>query len=281
MIYSTTVIISTYNQPQSLRKCLLGFLAQTVRNFQLVVADDGSGPETAMLLQKREFAGLGIQHIWQPDLGWRRPRVLNLALAQIEADYCIFIDGDCIPRADFVEAHLSHRRANCYISGSKVNLDPHVHAQITDYDIRTNRVFDIEFLAALDPKLWKSRYRLQRSRWNGLFNLLTYRYRMLNGSNASAWREDILKVNGFDETFGYGSDDREFGMRLSNAGVKSRWLKFSLVQLHQGHRGNPNHEQIRRNRRRFRKLFFTRQSWVPDGIDTILERERERRVKAA
>jgi len=268
----TTVIIATYNQPQSLRKCLLGFLAQTERAFETVVADDGSGPETAALLLSSEFAPLRVRHVWQKDLGWRKPRVLNLALANIETDYCIFIDGDCIPRADFVEAHLFHRRPNCCLSSSKVNIALHVHAQLIDDDIRTRRAFDVHFLTSLDPMVWKYRYRLRRSRWNGVLNILTHRYAMMNGSNASAWRKDILKVNGFDETFGYGSDDREFGMRMSNAGVRARWLKFSLIQLYLGHRTTGNQEQARRNRQRFRKLFFTRKTWVPDGIEQTLDR---------
>jgi glycosyltransferase involved in cell wall biosynthesis len=275
------VIISTYNQPQSLRKCLVGLLAQTERNFRTIVADDGSGPETAQLLRHPEFVPLRIQHIWQSDRGWRKQRILNLVLNQIDAEYCIFIDGDCIPRADFVDSHLQHSRPNCYLSGGKINIPADVHCGFTDDKIRINRVFDIDFLVARDPSLAYYCYRLQPSRWNHALNWLTYRYATLNGSNASAWRSDILKVNGFDESFGYGSDDREFGARLTNAGVKSRWLKFSLIQIHLDHPSLQNVAQIRGNRRRLYKLFFSRQSWIPNGIDNVLERHRTELMQQA
>lgn len=269
---STAVLVSTYDSPHSLRATLLGLLAQSDRNFQTIVCDDGSGAETSALLQSAKFADLRIRHVWQPDCGWRKQRVLNLAIAECSADYCIFLDGDCIPRADFVQSHLSHRRPRRFISGSRVNIPRNVHALFTEDDILSNRVFDVGFLSEHHPLTLRKRRRLQAGRYAGALDLLTYRRGVFMGCNASAWRSDILRVNGFDETFAYGSDDRELGVRLMNSGCSSRWLKFSLVQLHLNHPRRPDREQIARNRRRFRKHFFTRKTWAEVGIDTALER---------
>jgi hypothetical protein len=105
-------------------------------------------------------------------------------------------------------------------------------------------------------------------------NLATYRYCVFHGSNASAWLTDILSVNGFDETFSYGSDDREFGVRLRNLGIRSRWLKYSLCQLHLAHPARRDAGQLRANRRRFRRLFFSGVTRVEPGIDTAEQRAR-------
>ncbi len=268
------LIISTYNQPESLRKVLLGALAQSYRDFETIIADDGSGPETATVLRRREFAPLKIRHIWQADIGFRKTRVMNLAVVSTDADYCVFLDGDSVPRADYVESHLRYSRPRCYLSGSRVNIPPHIHSQLTDEDILSNRMFDLRFLTAREPRMIRYRYRLGNTRWHRLFNFCTYRPRVWFGANSSGWRRDILKVNGWNETFGYGSEDRELGMRLSNAGVYSNYLKFSLVQGHLDHPVNPNAEQLRANRRRFQRLYFVRETWSPLGIDTVLERER-------
>ncbi|MCG8583792.1 MAG: glycosyltransferase [Pirellulales bacterium] len=280
---STAVVVSTYNSPEPLRKTLLGLLAQTERDFRTFVSDDGSTPETEYVLRLPEFAGLDIEHVWQPDDGWRRPRALNYTFARCDADYIIHIDGDTIPRADFVESHLRARRPRTYVSGARVGIPGHVHREFTDDDILSNRVFDVEFLAACDPKLAGERGRLHAGRWAMPLNYLTWRHRTLTGCNFSVWREAVLAINGFDESFDYSCDDREFGMRLSNNGCRSRWLKYSLVQLHLNHPRNINLAQCKRNRRRFRKLFFTGKTRVEPGIDTVIERVEDeiRRKQAA
>jgi GT2 family glycosyltransferase len=269
----TAVIVSTYNQPRSLRCCLLGLLAQSEQRFHTVVADDGSGPETEAVIRDPLFAPLEIEHHWQLDRGWRKPRILNLALAKVPYDYCIFLDGDCIVRADFVARHLSLRRPRHWVSGTRMHVPAALHTKFADDDILTNRIFEKGYLVGRDPALARYRYRLHPGRLEPLLNFVSYRWRCFHGSNAAAWRENILEVNGFDETFGYGSEDRDLGMRMANAGVRSRFAKFSLCQLHLEHWTNPDRKQVRRNRWRFRKRFFTRTRWVDLGIDTVLERD--------
>lgn len=268
-----SVIVSAYNNVAGLRKCLLGLLAQSCRPDQLIVSDDGSTREVADLLRAPELAALPLEHVWQADDGWRRPRVLNLSLARCTGDYVVFIDGDCVPRADFVASHLRHARPRTFVSGGVIDVPRAVHPHFTDADVLGNDIFSPAFLAERWPAATRQRWRLQPGRWEAALNLLSYRYCALRGSNFSAWRSDILAVNGFDEEFAYGSDDREFGARLHNAGVSGRWLKFSLVALHLGHsRGGIDPVRARRQRRQFRQLFLTGRSWVATGIDTAVAR---------
>ena len=45
-----SVIVSTYNAEEWLEKVLWGFEIQTYQNFELIIADDGSGPKTKSLI---------------------------------------------------------------------------------------------------------------------------------------------------------------------------------------------------------------------------------------
>ncbi len=269
-----TVVVSTYNSPQSLRLCLLGFLVQTYKNFDILIADDGSDDSTLEVLADPMFAPLSIGHVWQEDLGFRRSRVLNRAIASSSSDYVIFCDGDCIPRDDFVASHVQHARRGYFISGTRVNISEAVHRRFVDEDVLENRVFDIDFLTGLSKSLTRRRYRFVRDRRFAAFlNFLTYRYCVFHGSNAAAWREDLIRVNGFDHDFaGYGSEDRDLGVRLRNAGVRSKFLKFSLVQIHLGHgRGYCDPSVGMLNRRRFKARFFNGDTHVANGLDSALQ----------
>ncbi|HYR08049.1 MAG TPA: glycosyltransferase, partial [Longimicrobium sp.] len=98
-----SVIVSTYNKPRDLERVLHGYAAQTDRRFELLVADDGSGPETAAVIDRvRREAGLPIVHVWHEDRGFRKSEIMNRAIAASTGDYLLFTDGDSIPRADLV-----------------------------------------------------------------------------------------------------------------------------------------------------------------------------------
>ena len=92
----TSMIISTYNEPEGLRKTLLGLLSQTTQAFDVVVADDGSGPQTADVIAESRFAELSVRHVWHADTGFRLSAIRNRAIASSDAEYLIFCDGDSI-----------------------------------------------------------------------------------------------------------------------------------------------------------------------------------------
>ena len=107
----TSVILSTYNQPRALELSLWGFAAQAVRDFEVVIADDGSRPDTAALVEAmRARTGLHLVHVWHEDRGFRKTEILNRAILAAQGEYLIFSDGDCIPRRDLVAVHLAHAR---------------------------------------------------------------------------------------------------------------------------------------------------------------------------
>ena len=231
------VIIATYDWPRALELALWGFAGQRERGFDVVVADDGSGPETRAVIDRlRKASGLAIRHVWHPDRGFRKSEILNRAIVAAEHDYLIFTDGDLIPRDDFVAAHLRLARPGRYLAGMTVRLPAGVSAAITPEDVRHGRATDLRWLRARGFRPGRHALRFSRS-WgfNGVMDRLTPTPPRWRGGNASAWRTDLLAVNGFDMEMGYGGQDAEIGDRLDNLGIRPVRLRFRAPTVHLWH----------------------------------------------
>lgn len=250
-----SVVLSTYNSPLWLEKVLWGYSVQQHRDFEIVVADDGSTQETAELLRRMaQQTSLDIQHVWQRDDGFRKCRILNKAVLAAKHDYLVFTDGDCIPRADFLAEHVRNAEPGHFLSGSYCKLPMRTSEAISKDDILRGCCFDIDWLRA---------HGLPRNRKNlklaappmraGLFNRLTTARCNFKGSNGSAWREEVLRVNGFDERMAWGGEDREFGVRLRNAGVRPRHVRYNAICIHLDHSRTYRDEAVVASNKRFRR----------------------------
>ena len=115
-----SVIVATYNRPDALAAVLRGLEAQTDRNFEIVVADDGSGEETGRAIAAfARTTKLPVKHAWHADNGFRLAEIRNRAIRISAGGYCVFLDGDCIPRPGFVAAHrklmVRHRQPDAAV----------------------------------------------------------------------------------------------------------------------------------------------------------------------
>lgn len=246
--FTVGVVISTYNNPAWLEKTLIGYLCQSRPADEIIIADDGSGPETRELIE-RYSSMLPIRHVWHPDRGFRKTEILNKAIAESRADYLIFTDQDCVPRADFVAVHASAARPGQFISGGYFKLSMPVSRAITEADIRAGRPFSRRWLRMQGMKLGFKSTKLLRSRlYAAVLNAVTPAAASWNGCNSSAWRTDIIDTNGFNEDMQYGGEDREFGERLVNKGIRPLQMRYSAIVVHLDH-GRPykNAEVIERN----------------------------------
>ena len=264
-----SVIVSTYQAPERLEKVLWGYLAQSRPDFELVVADDGSTEETARLLSRYGDEGLPIRHVWQRDDGFRKCRILNKAIVAASGEYLVFSDGDLIPRGDFLAAHATHARRGRFLSGGCVRLPPEVSRAVTRDDIETGRAFSVRWIRARGGRASRGWTKLAVPDFAAAAaDLLTTTRPTWNGGNASGWRDDIVAANGFDERMGYGGQDREFGRRLENAGVRGYGIRYRAHCVHLDHdRGYADLRTIRRNkaiRRHTRSRLVTR---TPFGIE--------------
>lgn len=264
------VIMSTYNSPVSLRKSMLGYVAQEDRDFELLIADDGSDGCTAEILKQSCFSSLNLKHVWHSDEGYRLSAIRNLAITNTDADYLIFTDGDVIPRKDFIASHRRHARPSAFTSGCRIDIPESWHRKFTDNQILENEIFSPEYMekAGISIPLFR-RWSLKSGGYGvGIMNLLQWRHCVFYGSNTGVWRDDLIRVNGFDEAWtGYGSEDRDIGFRLRNLGVKFRHLKHSFVQFHLAHpRPYQCVEEVRHNRSVMRSRQRSSIGWIPTGI---------------
>lgn len=233
----TSVVLSTYNAPDWLEKTLWGFFQQTRRDFEILVADDGSRPDTlARLRDIARRSPVPLAHVWQPDEGFQKCRILNKAIAVARGERLLLTDGDCIPRADFVDVHARLGQPTNYLSGGYFKLPLPVAEAIAEADLQTQRPFQARWLLdqgmPWSPRLWKLAVRPPFDEW---LNRLTSARRTWNGHNASCLRRYALQVNGFEEQMQYGGEDVEFGFRLAHIGLEGRRMRFSTVTLHLHH----------------------------------------------
>lgn len=269
-----SVVISTYNSPRWLEKVLWGYFCQTTRDFEIIIADDGSDATTAELVQRLSAESpVPMQHVWQRDDGFRKCRILNKAALHAHADYLLFSDGDCVPRADFVATHLAKREPGHYLSGSYYKLPMNTSQAITRHDIEQGHCFDKRWLYAHGLPRWRKTLKISAGpRLAPLMNYLTPARCNLKGSNASVWLADLLRVNGFDERMPWGGEDREFGVRLINAGVQPKHVRYDAICIHLDHaRGYVDPERVATNKQLRIMNDKNKVSWTDFGVVQLLE----------
>ncbi len=246
-----SVIFTTYNHPKWLEKTLWGFSAQTYRDFEIIVADDGSNEETRGVVESlKEQIDIPIRHIWQSDEGFQKCRILNKAIQASQGEYLIFTDGDCIPHPDFVKNHVELSRDNTFLSGGYFKLPLDVSRNISRQDIlngnSTNPRWLLQHGVPFTTKISKL---YSHPFWGKVLDWLTITRATWNGHSASTWKKHVLEVNGFDERMQYGGQDREFGERLVNLGLKTRQVRYRCSCVHLDHgRGYASKESSMRNR---------------------------------
>lgn len=230
-----SVIVTTYNNPSALALVLTGLARQSVRDFELLVADDGSGPETKALIEEfARTAPFALRHVWQPDRGFRKCTILNQAVLAAAGDYLIFFDGDCIAPAHAVAAHAQAAWRNGYVTGGKVPLSQRLTDRLTVEAVRRG---DLERIGLWWLEAGKRR-RLLVSFLPGvrtLFDRQVKRPPAWRGENSSTFTEHVHRVGGFDERFTYGLEDADFGHRLQAARIMPRSLRYTAPVFHLEH----------------------------------------------
>lgn len=264
-----SVVLSTCNQPEWLEKVLWGYEAQLDKNFELIIADDGSRKETYVMLQRVvPQLSFPVKHVWHEDKGFRKCDILNKGILASHTEYLLFSDGDCIPRNDFVSTHLWYRRPGRFLSGGYHKLSMDLSESITKEDILSGRCFDLYWLKQRGMRSSFKNNKLTATgmkRW--LLNTFTPTKASWNGHGSSGWLADIIAVNGFDERMQYGGQDREFGERLENRGIHGMQIRYSTVCLHLDHaRGYKTKESIQKNINLRKYTRGQKVKWSPCGI---------------
>jgi glycosyltransferase involved in cell wall biosynthesis len=227
-----SLIISTYNWPAALNICLQSILFQTRLPDEVLIADDGSGPETRELVESfKSHFPVPIVHVWHPDAGFQLAGIRNKAILVAKHEYIIQIDGDLILHPQFINDHLKLARRGSFISGSRVLLPADFTAQI----LQTGKI------PAWLKLYSKGENRLNALRIPTLMRLLASEYKKnqpfyVKGCNMSFWRDDLVAINGYNEAItGWGREDNELAVRLINSGKKRLFIKFGGICYHLFH----------------------------------------------
>ena len=260
---SCSLVTPTYNWPEALELLLLSILNQTILPNEVIIADDGSQENTKDLIEdfQTKFP-IPLIHIWHEDLQNRKPRIMNKAIAASKYDYIIEIDGDIIMNKHFIQDHLTFAKKNQYLFGSRVNIQERLLAKLFSKKIINFTVFSEGI---------KKRGRTIRIPFLMRFaKSVDKRSRKLRGCNMSFWKEDFIKINGFNEDLvGWGIDDSEMIQRIHNIGIKGKRLKFSGIAYHIYHKEqSKNHLEINNEIERQtteKKLIF-----IEKGINQYL-----------
>lgn len=225
---SLTLIIATYNWPEALELCLKSILQQTIMPDEVIIADDGSREATKIVIThyQQQFK-VPLVHVWQEDTGFQLSKIRNKAIARAEMEYIVQIDGDLMLERHFIEDHMTFSRAGAFVSGTRVQMSSQLSAELISKNIIDVSIFSkgiTNFSNTLRiPMLRKFLAERYKS------NDITY----VRGCNMAFWKADLIKVNGYNEAIvGWGREDSELAVRLSNSGIKKRILKFGAVTFH-------------------------------------------------
>ena len=225
----STLIVTTYNWPAALQLTLKSIARQSVAPGEVIVADDGSGPDTGQVIErwKTEIAA-PVLHMWQPHEGFRLARSRNRAIAAATGEYLMIVDGDMVLHRHFVADHLRAARPGSFIQGVRLLTEAETAARM----LREGSL-DLNFFS---PGIRRRRHAIRSLLLSRMLFWRRVGQHAIRGCNQAYWKRDLLQVNGFNEAFvGWGREDNEIAARLYNVGVHRRNLKFQALAIHLHH----------------------------------------------
>ena len=234
-----SLIIAVYERDDFLERVFLSIANQTLKDVEVIVADDGSGPQIADLIGEYAMSFRHpVKHVWHEDDGFQKTIIVNKAVTHATAPYLVFTDGDCILHHRFLERHVERCKPMQVLSGRRVMFDETLTGKVSLEDVRSRRVEKIAYW-------WRHAGKIDR--WNGFYvpwlhgirNLSRKNYQIL-GSNFSVHKSDFMAVNGYDERIiGRGLEDNNLWARFVNSGIAVRTITREALQYHLYHRSDP------------------------------------------
>jgi glycosyltransferase involved in cell wall biosynthesis len=267
-----SVIVATYNREDALAQVLRSLAYQSERDFEVLVADDGSQTATArVVIEWAARMPVPLRHVWHPDRGFRLAEIRNRAIRASAGTYCVFLDGDCIARPDFVAAHRRLAEPGCFVTGNRILLSP----ELTERILRDG----------VEPERWGfANWITERAQRNvnrfaplldlPLGNLRKFharRWRGARGSNMAFWRSDLDKVDGFDAAFsGWGREDSDIFIRLIRSGVLRKDGRFATGVLHLWH-PEADRARLADNERLLADVLDSQRVRAKEGLSRVIE----------
>lgn len=221
-----SLIVSTADNPLALNLVLEAVSLQSCAPAELLIADDGSDEQTAAVIHRwTSRLPIPTRHFWQPHDGFRKTIILNRTVRAAKGDYLIFLDGDCLPHRHFIADHLRLAEPGAFVQGRRAGIRGRYVRQVSPRNFHPLVLF-------LARKLYGLRRGLRRP-WPGVRR---NDRSLIQGCNFAVWREDFVRVNGYDESFvGWGHEDTELAERLHNAGLTCKTVTGQAIVYHLDH----------------------------------------------
>lgn len=264
-----SVVIAFYNQPDYLKLVLAGFERQTFRDFEIIIADDGSKEKVVEEIEKHSRKiSFPVIHVWHEDKGFRKNKILNRAITSSNSEYLIFVDGDCVPHKEFVNEHLNYSSIGKCLTGRRVNLSENITKGLTLEKVR-NGYLEKNTLSLITDGLFGNSNYVERGfyfRNQFIRNIMNKKKRGLLGCNFSLFKKDMLAINGFDERYelpSIGEDsDVQFRLELQKMEIVS--IGNIAVQYHLYHRPQ---DRSQKNLDLFSEIKKNALFYTPFGIN--------------
>ncbi len=227
-----SVIVTTYNRPDALKKVIAALYSQTRLPDEILVADDGSGPKTReALLEFSHHKTPVLCHVWQEDEGFRAALVRNKAISKSKGKYLILLDGDCIPDRFFVKDHLDLAEKGFFFQGKRVLVNQKF---ADDFNFDDTTSFRRLFCQVLSGTFSNAHHIVR------IPFFPCSRNKKITGTrscNMGFFKQDAEAINGFNNAFtGWGREDSEFVARLFKYGLIRKENPFRAVCYHLWHR---------------------------------------------
>jgi glycosyltransferase involved in cell wall biosynthesis len=254
-----SLIINSFEQPEYLARVLAAVARQHSAPKEVLLADDGSGEAVrSVFAQWAAGQPFRAEHVWQPHEGFRRARILNQAIARAKGEYVVFLDGDTVPHSQFIADHQRLGRQQAFIQGHRALVKEEAAAW-----------FGLDMLAKDRRRaFWQGEIKGLKHAFRWPLPLLRCRadLRGIRGCNLGIWREDLVRVNGYNEAFeGWGREDSELCVRLMNLGVRRvdtrGWaLCYHLWHAPTSREGLPANDQL------LEEAVQRRATWCDRGL---------------
>ena len=260
-----SVIVPTYNRPKALKKVLDGLVNQTCLPHEIIIADDGSTRETAMMLAPYlAQSDLCVHHVWQEDRGFRLSRIRNKAILKAQGDYLVMLDGDCIPEKHFIQDHLCLAERGCFFQGKRVIVNQKSEDQFTCLEMDS---FARRLVHAVKLDISNSHHILRIPFWPAH---RTPKLSGIRGCNMGFFKKDLVAVNGYNKAIqGWGREDQEIVVRLYKYGLKRKENPFKAICYHLWHPEN-SRNNLEKNDMILEEAITSASSFCESGLTHLI-----------
>ncbi|MDN5097767.1 glycosyltransferase [Aliarcobacter butzleri] len=268
-----SIIISVYKDTDSLDLILESLCNQTIIPDEIIISEDGNSIEMSdyVKVAKEKYKKLDINHLFQEDIGWRKNIALNRAIIASKYEYLIFIDGDCVPFDDFIENHLGQATKRIVLAGKRVELGENITREIRSKKLTVSKLTNNYWLYVIKLINDKTRHLediLHISYKSFLSPYIKKEVNYIIGCNWSAFKEDILEINGFDETYTLPSvgEDVDLGWRFRGLGIELKSCRYNANIVHLYHKKRFDSSQGIINNSILKKNFDANKFFCDNGI---------------